>query len=220
MDDLGQRKAIARALLAADHQVVQESLLVETGAGLRAPAAAAPPMPFAWPDGLAPRPAPLAASPDPEAAIPAADVLVVTWTAAEHEALADVFTPGFGRARWYPYRRRLVSHFQPIIRKGAPSLAAGRLGSWFPVQVGTTSVVVFKSELHLNQDGIATGDGTATLPVADLFRQLIEEVEPSLVLSIGTAGAVYGSHQLGDVVVTRAAKFRLSDEFRNESSTA
>ena len=77
--------------------------------------------------------------------------------------------------------------------------------------------MVFKSELHLNQDGIATGDGTATLPVADLFRQLIDEVRPSLVLSIGTAGAVYGSHQLGDVVVTRAAKFRLSDEFRNES---
>ena len=30
-----------------------------------------------------------------------------------------------------------------------------------------------KSELHLNQDGVKTGDGTATLPVKDFFLQII-----------------------------------------------
>jgi len=196
--------------------VIDEDLLVITGGGLRAPAEAAPPFPFAFPDGLAPVPAPLPAPPDPEAELPRADVVIVTWTAAEKRALADVFTRGVGRDGWYPYRRDFDTHYRPLIRRGAPALGADRLGSWFPVTVGGTSVIVFKSELHLNQDGIATGDGTATLPVKDLFLQLIREARPSVVLTIGTAGAVYDAHELGDVVVTRAARFRLSQEFEHE----
>jgi nucleoside phosphorylase len=216
VDDWGQRKAIARALLAADAPLIDEDLLVATGGGLRAPAEAAPPFPLTFPDGLAPTPAPLAAPPNPQAVLPRADVLIVTWTAAEQRGLADVFTRGVGRDGWYPYRHEFDAHYRPLIRRGAPALAMGRLGSWFPVTVGGTSVIVFKSELHLNQDGIATGAGTATLPVKDLFLQLIAEARPKVVLTIGTAGAVYDSHQIGDVVVTRAAKFRLTQEFGSE----
>ena len=149
--------------------------------------------------------------------MPAADVLVVTWTAAEHKALADVFTPGHPRDHWYPYDRRFADHYAPLIRRGAPALGARRLVSWFPASIGQTTLALVKSELHLNQDGISTGDGTATMPVADLFRQLIAEVQPKVVLSIGTAGAVYEDHELGDVVVTRAARFRLTQEFKNEA---
>ena len=103
------------------------------------------------------------------------------------------------------------------IRAGAPATAAQRLGSYFPTTVGHTSVLCFKSELHLNQDGIRTGEGTATLPVKDLFLQIIEETHPAVVLTIGTSGGVFQDHQLGDVVVTRGAKFRLASEFRNEA---
>jgi nucleoside phosphorylase len=73
-----------------------------------------------------------------------------------------------------------------------------------------------KSELHLNQDGVKTGEGTATLPVKDFFKQIIAEAKPRVVLTIGTAGSVYDDFTLGDVVITRAAKFRLQNEFRNE----
>ena len=45
-----------------------------------------------------------------------------------------------------------------------------------------------KSELHLNQDGVATGAGTATLPVARFIEQMIQEVRPQLVITVGTAG--------------------------------
>lgn len=216
MDDPAFRKAIARALLAADPSAVDEDLLVDSGVALRAPPEAAPPFPFAYPAGLAPRPRPPATPPASDAPLPRADVLIVTWTAAEHQALADVFTPGHARGRWYRYDRRFAEHYVPLIRPGAPALAVRRLASWFPTSVGQVSIVAVKSELHLNQDGIRTGDGTATLPVADLFRQLIAEVQPKVVLTIGTAGAVYEDHELGDVVVTRAARFRLSQEFVNE----
>jgi hypothetical protein len=185
-----------------------------------------------WPTALRPRPQPWATGeqPDPLDALPNADVLVVTWTVAELEALADVLTPGFSRNRWVRYRRRFEDHYLPQIRGGAPSRALDRLGSYFRTEVAGRSILCFKSDLHLNQDGIRTGDGTATLPVKDLFRQVIDEVRPSLVITVGTAGATFPPnrsvsvagmncppHELGDVMITRGAKFRLQQEFKNEA---
>lgn len=183
-----------------------------------------------WPAGLAPSPQPLDDEPSPSDKLPEADVLVVTWTVAEVEALADTLTPGHGRNTWYRYDRRFQDHYRPMICGGAPSLLAKRLGSYFPTKIGTKTVLCFKSELHLNQDGISNGAGRATLPVKDLFRQMIEEVKPKLVITVGTAGATFPPdrtetiqgmpcppHELGDVFITRGAKFRLRQEFANEA---
>jgi nucleoside phosphorylase len=215
VNDLEQRKEIARDLLTKgldpiDLELEPDLAALPPEAGLTADLA----IPF--PAGLAPIPQPIQPRPDTGAALPQADVLVVTWTVAEVNALADVMTPGFGRAGWYRYDRNFATKFLPQIRNGAPARAANRLGSWFPTRIGNRSVICFKSELHLNQDGIKTGDGTATLPVKDMFQQLIEEVRPSVVLTVGTSGGVYLEFDLGDVVVTRAAKFRLADEFKKE----
>src|SRR5205814_9460947 len=129
----------------------------------------------------------------------------------EHQALCDVLTPGFGRNNWYRYKRSFDEKYRPLIRPGAPSLVVGRLASYFPTQIGAQRVLCMKSELHLNTDGISdkTKHGFATLPVKDLFAQIIDEAKPSLVLTIGTSGGVYPEWGLGDVAVTRAAKFRL-----------
>ncbi len=181
-----------------------------------------------WPPGLAPQPQPLDVEPDVSDPLPRADVLVITWTVAEVEALADVLTPGFNRNSWYRYARDFDDYL-PQIRARAPARAAKRLASYFPTRIGERDVLCVKSELHLNQDGVKTGDGTATLPVKRMIRQMIDEVRPSLVISVGTAGATFPPdrkltigglscppHELGDVVITRGAKFRLSQEFKNE----
>ena len=55
---------------------------------------------FAWPAGFAPTPQPINPSPLPSDPLPQADVLVVTWTVAEVEALADTLTPGTNRQKW------------------------------------------------------------------------------------------------------------------------
>jgi hypothetical protein len=185
-----------------------------------------------WPVGERPIPQPWAAGaiPDPHAALPKADVLVVTWTVAEHEALADVLTPGHPRNSWARYARNFDEDYVPQIRAGAPALAARRLGSYFRTEIAGKKLLCFKSELHLNQDGKRKGEGTATLPVKDLFHQMIDEVEPSLVITVGTAGATFPpkaaiqlngmdcpGHELGDVMITRAAQFRLSQEFKKET---
>ena len=171
---------------------------------------------IAWPQGRAPRPTALPDEPDPTDPLPRADVLVITWTVAELRALADVLTPGVDSAtRWYRYDRDFESYL-PRIRPGAPARAAKRLGSYYPTRIGSKKVLCFKSELHLNQDGVRTGDGRATLPVADLIRQVIAEVRPELVITEGTCGATFAEHGLGDVTITRGAKFLLSEEFANE----
>jgi hypothetical protein len=202
----------------------------EADRGPRLPPAPAPAIALGlpFPAGQAPEPRPLQDDPAISDPLPRADVLVVTWTVAEHDALADVLTPGFGRNTWYRYAKDFDTYL-PEIRKGAPARNAQRLGSYFPTRIAGRDLLCVKSELHLNQDGVRTGDGTATLPVKRFFRQMIDEVQPSLVITVGTAGATfppigtvklagtkYPAHELGDVVITRAAKFRLSQEFRNE----
>ena len=169
-----------------------------------------------WPAGLVPSPVD-DPGPDPLAALPQADYVVITWTAAEVRALAKVLTPGVdAKARWYPYRHNYGT-LLPGIRGGAPARAAHRLASWYRTSIGGKHVLCVKSELHLNQDSMPTGDGTATLPVAELFRQIITEAQPRLIISTGTAGGTLPDAELGDVVITRAARFRLADEFRNEA---
>jgi hypothetical protein len=128
-----------------------------------------------------------------------------------------VLTPGFGRKVWNRYDRNFAQHYAPLIRSGAPALAAHRLGSWLLTKIGQRSVMCFKSELHMNQDGIrnAVAPGVATLPVKDMFAQLIDEVQPDVVLTVGTSGGLFLEHDLGDVALSRAARFRLASEFKN-----
>jgi hypothetical protein len=80
-------------------------------------------------------------------------------------------------------------------------------------------VLCVKSELHLNQDGLKTGEGIVTLPVRDLFTQIITETGAGVVFTVGTAVSVFDEFQLGDVVVTRAAKFRCRTSSATRPST-
>jgi hypothetical protein len=213
---LDDRKEIARFLITAgtDEMDLEGE---PTLAGLPVAATLAAPLTIPFPDGLAPIPQPMDPSPALDDPLPAANVVVITWTVDENDGLADVFTPGFNRKAWYRYTRNF-DQYKPQIRDGAPSLQARppRLGSYFPLRIGNLGVLCFKSELHLNQDGIEAQPGLASLPVKDLFKQIIQETGATLVATIGTAGSVFEDFSLGDVVVTRAAKFRCTKEFRNQ----
>ena len=106
-------------------------------------------------------------SPPPTIRLPRADVLVVTWTAAEWRALADVLTPGVDGPRAgtaTPAASSRTCRRSATARRRAAVPPARRV---LPDPHRLATVLCFKSELHLNQDGIRTGDGTATLPVED-----------------------------------------------------
>jgi nucleoside phosphorylase len=227
-EELDLRKEIARILLSEGITELDAQLEVEQSQLQEEATLTDLSDSLSFPAGKQPIPTPLTPKPKQDAPLPKADILVITWTVAEQNALADVLTPKYSRNAWYRYTHNYESLFLPLIRtkpSEPPSRINKRLGSWFPVTIGDKKVICFKSELHLNQDGVWLNEngtpadkktGYATLPVKDLFEQLIKEINPSHVITVGTAGAVYLEHGLGDVVVTRGAKFRLTDEFKKE----
>jgi nucleoside phosphorylase len=166
--------------------------------------------PIAWPSGKDPRPEPLTPAPAPTAPLPQFDYLVVTWTVEEAKCLADTLTPGIpSKTAWYPYAHKFESDFVPIIRRGAPSVQdSHRLGSYFPTRIAGKRVLCFKSELHLSQDG-------PKMPIAQLWKQLIAEVRPKLVITTGTAGGIGTGIELGDVVVAPSVRFDCQHTFKS-----
>ena len=87
------------------------------------------------------------------ASLPAADVLVVTWTVDEGHALSRVLTPGKdSRNDYRPYTHNFASISRKM-RAGCPALQAKRLGAYWTTKIGAKSVVVFKSDSHMSQDG-------------------------------------------------------------------
>lgn len=140
--------------------------------------------------------------------LPAADVLIVTYTAAEGEALADILTPGLSSKDWTPYRNNWAAIEALIEGDRAPSRYSKCSGSWALIEVGTVKAVVLKSDLHPDTDG-------PKLPIATAWKQWVSQVKPTLVISTGTAGAVQGTTQLGDVVVSRNVSWDCRKQFKN-----
>src|SRR4051794_30673998 len=135
-----------------------------------------------WPKGLEPKPDAQARK-GTAGALPKADVLVVTWTVDEGHALSRVLTPGKDSHEDYvPY----THNFDVIskkLRKGCPAMDAGRLGAYWTAKIGTKTVVIFKSDSHLSQDTKVAPKPDETLPNEDVWRQIIEEVSPGLVIT-------------------------------------
>jgi nucleoside phosphorylase len=150
--------------------------------------------PIPWPEGFAPEPQPTALS--SRGGIPVCDVLVITWTAAEAMALADVLTPGVQSTDWTPYSHRWDA-YEPQLTSRSPARSEGRLGSFHMTRIGTLDVCCFKSELHPATDA-------DTLPAAQLAAQLAAESDAGLVITTGTAGGAGAGTLLGDVNVATA----------------
>jgi hypothetical protein len=93
--ELQERVDLARMLLSSGRTSIDDQpLLDEMGVAAlplaEAQPAALPSIPF--PAGLKPVPQPFNPRPASSDKLPEADVVVVTWTVAEHEALCDVLT--------------------------------------------------------------------------------------------------------------------------------
>lgn len=128
MTDLKERKEVARELLSAGIEPGDLELRPDLE-GLPEEMAAKRWLNLPFPEGLAPVPVELPDIPDPDEPLPRADILVITWTVAENDGLADVLTPGFNRQKWYRYRHRFDEHYKALIRTYAPAQKANRLGA-------------------------------------------------------------------------------------------
>ena len=161
-----------------------------------------------WPKGLAPKPD-KAARAGSGGGLPTADVLVVTWTVDEGHALSRVLTPGKdSRNDYRPYTHNFAS-ISGKMRPGCPALELKRLGTYWTTKIGVKSVVVFKSDSHMSQDG-------PKLPNIDVWSQIIGEVQPKFVITTGTAGGIGKQFEVGDVVVSPIVRFDCMSKFKSE----
>lgn len=160
-----------------------------------------------WPKNLAPK-VDGTARKGASGALPAADVLVVTWTVDEGHALSRVLTPGKDSRNDYVSYKHNFAKIAQKMRKGCPALMAGRLGAYWTMSIGKTRVVVFKSDSHMSQDTVKSQPAPgATLPNEDLWAQIIQEVKPKLVITTGTAGGIGKQCEVGDVIVSPIVRF-------------
>ncbi|MEO8627933.1 MAG: hypothetical protein ABI612_07500 [Betaproteobacteria bacterium] len=161
-----------------------------------------------WPRGLEPKtgaaPRGRAGSP-----LPRADVLLVTWTVDEGHALSRVLTPGKdSRNDYRPYTHNYAKIARKM-RNGCPATQAKRLGTYWTTTIGSKSVVVFKSDSHMSQDG-------PQLPNIDVWQQIIDEVQPKLVLTTGTSGGIGKQFEVGDVVISPIVRFDCTAKFKRQ----
>jgi hypothetical protein len=163
--------------------------------------------PIPWPPDLAP--AVIKFREATGGALPAADVLVVTWTAAELQALADVLSPGHPSTDWTHYTKSWSTYVSQLTDR-SPAREVRRLGEYAMTGIGTKRVVCFHSQLHFTTDGLEP-------PIVQLWQQIISEVSPELVITTGTAGGIGTGTSLGDVFVVSNAKFNCTKAFKHKT---
>ncbi|MFM0336868.1 phosphorylase family protein [Paraburkholderia fungorum] len=151
-----------------------------------------------------------------DAELPKADIVFFTWTNAEANAMAAVLTPGIWAAprtgsrdpSWHEYTNQWASKFAGRSTARGPATTNHYIGKYMPVLIGGRRVLLFKSNFHLARDD-------RSLPVKDMFKQVLQQTGARLAVTTGTAGAIGPKLQLGDVVVTNHAVFKLDGTFKN-----
>jgi nucleoside phosphorylase len=161
-----------------------------------------------WPKGLAPKTGATPSS-SADSPLPRADVLVVTWTVDEGHALSRVLTPGKDSKNDYVHYMHNYKTISKKMRPGCPATEAKRLGAYWTATIGKKSVVIFKSDSHLSQDG-------PEIPNIDVWRQIIKEVKPQLVITTGTAGGIGTQFEVGGVVVSPVVRFDCIKKFKKQ----
>jgi Phosphorylase superfamily len=158
-----------------------------------------------WPKGLAPKADSKVGT--GKGPLPRADVLVVTWTTDEGHALSRVLTPGKDAHNDYVSYTHNFAVISRKMRRGCPAVEAKRLGAYWTTAIGKKKVVVFKSDSHLSQDTRTLPKQNETLPNQDVWKQIITEVRPRLVLTTGTGGGIGTDLEVGDVIVSPVVRF-------------
>lgn len=132
--------------------------------------------------------------------VPKSDFIIITWTAAETQAMALVFGKGL-----YAFDGQDDNNFTPLLFSDlAPPAGESYHAHFFRATVNGKSVLCLKSEFHPKLQPSET-----TL----FFERLVgtgSAHNAGIIITSGTAGGIWASLDLGDVVVTNGARFGLT----------
>lgn len=148
------------------------------------------------------------------------DMVIMTWTSAEWAAFAQVMTGRTENMPYNGYNEDGETHWRDdwvsydnywkdnVLSAGSPSIEERAWGSCCVVKFPQNGkyALLLKSDMHISTDG-------PTLPLRNMVQQLINDFNPKLILTIGTAGGTNTSDNLGSANITNAGKCDLSGEF-------
>lgn len=146
---------------------------------------------------------------EPSGPLPQADAVVCTYTAAEHQALADVLSPGLYQENWNYYSHDFASYANDWTWR-SPAKEVRRLGEYAVVIVGEKVVLLYHCQAHVATDSSA-------LPIRRLFEQIIQETGCTTWIDTGTAGGIGPNVVEGDTVVGQNLVFDCTSFLKNES---
>ena len=144
----------------------------------------------------------------PQAPLPPADVVVITWTSAEWSALDHVFANSGTIRKTSDESWRDQWH---LYSKDAPESSFSKLWGYFRlVKIKGKTILLFKSEAHLAHPYYIEG-------LSQMVQCIIADARPQQIYSIGTAGGSSLKDILGDTVITNAGHIILE---KKENRTA
>jgi hypothetical protein len=129
---------------------------------------------------------------------PSADAVVITWADAEWAAMEHVFCASSTTMNYSKRTSGSWSGWQKWTQ-GLPSGAASSWTYWGEyrlVDLGTKRVLLLKSNTHLDWPG--------SQYLQQMIANLVSQVKPKLILSIGTAGGGYVADHIGTVRMVSA----------------
>lgn len=143
----------------------------------------------------------------PDAPLPAADIVMFTWTDAEWSAMDHVFLHGSVQGQ---SESTTLIHRWLLFSKSAPSgpSQGGKLWGYYQL-VGIQGsggkkhrVLLMKSDSHLAHPPWIKG-------LEGMVKAVIADAQPKQIYSIGTAGGASVSQRLGDVSITNSGTLQL-----------
>lgn len=187
-------------------------------------AAAGLPDPIPWPADYTPTPVPLSPAPadtDSLARFVGYDAVVMTYTAAEAASLATLFTPENLVSTWYNNRHNKDAYVPLVTGSKSPFATSPHdsryyqsLGLYFPCTIGKAKVLLIKSGLHMDYDGIAP-DGT-TIAFYKMVAEVVGIVRPKIFITTGTGGGIGDKVKLGDIIIATKTRFDCTSQFASQ----
>jgi hypothetical protein len=142
----------------------------------------------------------------PEAPLPKADIVIMTWTEAEWSALDHVFL--HSATSQTPLSKKLTADWHLYSREAPVSSSHDKLWGYYQlVQIKGVSknyrVLLLRSNVHLAHPPYIEG-------LNSLLTHIKDEVQPERIYSLSTSGAGNTSQQLGDVIATHSGRLEVN----------
>jgi nucleoside phosphorylase len=127
--------------------------------------------------------------------LPPAQTVVIAWADPEWAALHHVFCESTVVMPRSEFEGPFAGWREDTAEDA--SGATAQWGSFRLTQIGDTTVLLYKSRIHLHEQGASR--------LTELAERLIASVKPELIISTGTAGGANSADHVGTVALVKAA---------------